>query len=398
MKTKRSPLFWASLGGVVFIATLGLAACAPYSLAADEPTQSRTTESGYPGPPPSADMPTQLPLPTDADGSPNDLYSYFATPAPDETVEVVNIVESQPVQPTPVYHFENIRIGEGINWIMVLKVTDPKTGKQVRLGDDSGSAVIGALNDELVLWFFVCDPCRTLKAGLYAHWFSSGKDVWIDNQTILIYGSVEIWGEWVTYLKPPEKSSYHTANSVQLYLYNLRTGEKLLISKHAVHILAGSLGYRAVNEDQVAWMEDGRTVNDWTLHVYDLKAHSARQINVDLKDVRYLSVSRNMVVWWDVFWKGYDLTREALFTIPIIPPGWDNNSVQRDGPVTALGNTLHWSLTVDGTPHYFTASLVPKGQGPQVTHAVPTPQRKPAVSPVAVTPTPVPLPTAYPEA
>src|ERR1051325_9773984 len=134
------------VSSLVFIATLMLTACAPYSLAADEPTKSMTTESsypGYPGLPLSTDTPTQMPLPTDADGSPNDLYSYFATPSPDETVEVVNIVESQTVQSTPVYDFENRLIGEGINRVMVLKVTDPKTGKAIRLGDDSGGAVIG---------------------------------------------------------------------------------------------------------------------------------------------------------------------------------------------------------------------------------------------------------------
>lgn len=391
MMMRPSPRFWAQCCGWAVIG-FALTACAAYSVAANDPAKGSTAASGYPGPTLDSSTSISPPLPTDADGSPNDLYSYFATPSPDEAVVVAEVAEIVPEAKVPLrYSIESQPLASGPEHWRALYVVDLETKNKVRLGDDSGTAIEGALSDEYFLWFFICDVCQGVKSGFHAYSLVSGKDIWIAEKVYHTQGSVQIAGQWVTYLKPPGEPRRYAA---QLYAYNLQTGENLLIAKNAVYSISEAVGHRAVNEDQVAWIADGATVNDWTLHVYDLKGHSTRQISVDLKDAHYLSVSPDAVVWWDVFWKGYDLERGALFTIPVIPVGWENVSVQKAGPVLAKGNQLHWTLQVNGKDHYFTAPIVPKGQGPQATHLIPTPVLKLTVS--VPTPTPITLSTAYP--
>lgn len=378
MNTKRLPRLWIKLCGLVVVASLMLVSCAILPLASSETTEHVITESGYPGPTPSDGPATLPPLPTQADGSPNDLYSYFATPSPSERVGVDNVVEVSTTLPTPNYDFENTLVGSDVNRIMVLYVTNPRTGKAARLGDDSGSAVMGTINDNYVVWVFLCDPCQDMRAGIYVHSFANAKDTWIDDQAIATQGSIKIAGQWITYMKPSESPSRYAA---RLYAYNLQTGENLLIAENAIYMVAGTAGYNAVNEDMVAWVADGPTVNDWTLHVYDLTTQTTRQIEVELKDPRYLSISRNIVAWWDVFWKGYDLAQDALFTIPVVPPGWDVASIKSVGPVEARGRQLFWTLEVNGQTHRFTAPLVDRVSTPQ---------------PASTTPTATAVPTTYP--
>jgi hypothetical protein len=364
-------------GGWALITSLALTACAAYSVAANDPTKGVSLEPGYPGPTLDSGALTALPpLPTDADGSPNDLYSYFATPSPEEAVVVTEIMEIVPEAKVPArYSIESQPLASGPAHWRALYLDDLITRNKVRLGNDSGTAIDGPLNDKYFLWFFLCnpDPCQEIKPGLHAYSLASGQDLWITNEAYHTQGSVQIAGQWVTYLGPAEKPGRYT---VQLDAYNLLTGKNLLIAKDAVQVISGNRGDMALNEEMVAWIKDGPTVGDWTLHVYDLTTQSDQQIVVELQNARHLSISRNIVVWRDVFWRGYDLKRKALFTIPVVPPGWKSGLVQKDGPVIAKGDRLYWTLQVNGEDHSFTALIVPKGQGPQPTHVVPTPHLK----------------------
>jgi hypothetical protein len=368
-----------------------LASCVPALFSPAGQADNITTTSAYP--PPATVIPAAPPpLPTQADGRPNFLYSYFATPAPNETMGVAEVLEISPeiILPSQ-YSVESQPVTGGPEYWRAVYVVDSITGDKVRLGNDSGSAVYGAMNDDILLWFFRCDSCEDVAAGLHAYWLRTGKDNFIAENVYSAPGSSKIAGQWVTYLKPPERPSRYSS---QLYAYNLQTGQNVLIATDAVYMSERTASYNAINEDQVAWIATGPTVNDWTLHVYDLTTQTAQQLEIDLIDARYLSVSRNLVVWWDVFWKGYDLTRDALFTIPVVPPGWENVPIHKDGPVTAMGNQLYWLLEVNGEEYYFTAPVIPKDEAPPTVQPIPTPIGLPTLAPPRNTPTM--LPTTYP--
>jgi hypothetical protein len=71
-----------------------------------------------------------------------------------------------------------------------------------------------------------------------------------------------------------------------------------------------------------------------------------------------LSVSGDIVVWWDTFWRDCDLRQDTLFTIPTIPRGWENVSTQPYTPVKVRDDQLYWSLTVGEQVYHFTAPIM----------------------------------------
>ncbi len=98
------------------------------------------------------------------------------------------------------------------------------------------------------------------------------------------------------------------------------------------------------------------------------------------------------MVWYDWYWKGYDLAENAAFTVPILPPGVDRSAITGIGqPVTAHGKTLQWALEINGTERHFAASIAAKTPG-RVLHPAVT-----LLSPATVsTPGVVTAPTSYP--
>jgi hypothetical protein len=54
------------------------------------------------------------------------------------------------------------------------------------------------------------------------------------------------------------------------------------------------------------------------------------------------------------------LSRDAYFSIPIVPRDWENVQIEKNSPVVASQGRLYWALTVNGQEHYFTAPLVPR--------------------------------------
>lgn len=73
-----------------------------------------------------------------------------------------------------------------------------------------------------------------------------------------------------------------------------------------------------------------------------------------------VSVSNHVVVWLDSYYKGYDLQQQALFTIPLVPPGWENLAISGIEPVTVTNEHISWGLILGNKVHRFTASLVPR--------------------------------------
>jgi hypothetical protein len=381
---------------------LGLSSCAPPVVAEGRPTpNSSPTLAAYP-PPVSA---TPRPLPTRADGK-IDRFSYLnsllVTPLPDEKLMVSNIVliKSGAI-PTPVpprYSILNERKGEGVNRVYMLLLHDSQTGTDIRLGDDAGSAIFGTMNDEYILWR--CAGCAELQTGFYAYRLATSQEILISNSSTFKWYS-QIDGQWVIYREM--ESANPTVSDLRAH--NLITGEDFLVASDVFYPFAhqgiGPLNpsdYYIIRSDKIAWvaakMENGLQLS---MRLYDLTTRTTRTLNLPETSIprQGWNIFGELVIWRDKFWQGYDLKRDAYFTIPVIPPGWEDVPIKDASLVTAKDNTLYWSLTVDDETHYFSAPILPKGQGPQPTHVVPTPHQKPTVSPGVITSTPIPPSTAY---
>jgi hypothetical protein len=145
-----------------------------------------------------------------------------------------------------------------------------------------------------------------------------------------------------------------------LRAHNLATGEDFLVGNdvpyNQIFNNRPSSDYYAIRDGKIAWVE---VQEEWTVRVYDLMTHTERTLNVpDMQSPVNLSISDDIVVWWDKFWQGYDLEQDALFTIPTIPRGWENVSTQPYSPVKVRGDQLYWSLTVGDQVYRFTAPIM----------------------------------------
>ena len=413
---KRPLNLYAGPFTILAIISLGLAGCAPSVVASGQqgrPTQMAMTTSAYPGPTP-VNNNTQIvppPRPTRADGKTDRFNSIWVTPLPDEKLALGNITFTSPVPiatPTPTsprYLIQNGFEGEGLAKEFVLRVHDSQTGSEFRLGDERGGALFVVLNDQYLIWmgYHLCEGCTESMFGLYAHSFDTNTELLISDK-IGGHGYAEIDGPWVIYIDIQDP--LQTASN--LYAHNLETGEDFLVATNAVYPYGGSMygspkpsDYYLIQDDKIAWVAQAPLAGKsypWEMQVYDLTSHITTTLNIPegLSMPQHWNIFGDMVIWQSDFWQGYDLKRDAYFTIPIVPTGWENLPVIPRDLVTAEGNNLHWSLELDGETYSFTAPIVPKGQGAQPTHLVPTPPRKPTTLPVAITPTPVPPPTAYP--
>lgn len=374
MSTKSSSYQFMYPGILILIGSLLLASCVPYSPDTEHQTNSIAAAFAYP--PPSVMEPT-LPilLPTQADGSPNSSGSIFATPSPLEKVEVASISEVTPESmPIPRYSVESGPIVGGPEHWRAMYIVDSVTGNKVRLGNDSGTAVYGAMSDEYFLWFFLCDQCQDVKSGLHAYSLKSGENKLIADNAYSTFGSVKIAGNWVTYISVTGK---YTAD---LYAHNVATGEVLLVASDVLHsspFHAGNSIFSVVNEGKVAWVAIDLESQKAKLKVHDLATQITQDLEIStqyLPLLRDLSVSDQIVVWRNEAWWGYDLIQRALFTVPVVPPGWDVSMIKSVGPITAKGAQLFWSLESDEKTYYFTATVTEKGsQPPRPTPELPVP-------------------------
>lgn len=394
MNKKTTSLCFAGIG---LLLSLGLASCAPSVVAEG---QSRPTPNPVatllPYPEPTLDnTDTQLtppPRPTRADGVPYRFEGLLVTPLPDEKVSLGQVVEipAAAAAVPPRYAIRNEKKDEGTSSHTFVFIQDTQTGSEVRLGSDKGQALLGATSDDYVIWKSLCDGCADLKTGLYAYSIKTTKNMLVSN-TLRGRGFPKIDGQWVIYVDEKDPSQHIS----DLHAHSLTTDEDLLIGP-VLQVHAGATAYYTIQGGKVAWVVGGAGQNP-TLRTYDLTHHTTQTLSTPEQifiPIQSLGISENVVVWWSDFWQGYDLKRNAYFTIPIIPPGWENLPVIQKDLVTAEGNKLNWSLELDGETHYFSAPIVPKGQGAQPTHSVPTPHRKPTQSPVL--PTPTSFSTAYP--
>jgi hypothetical protein len=394
MRIRRISVF-----ALLIISSVVLTSCAPAVGAEAQPkgtSNAAATRPPYPG----LNSETPPPHPTQADRTPDQDKGLWVTPLPNEKVGLGNVVETNavplPTSVPPRYTFRNEFVGQGNEARFALFVHDTQLNTEVRLGTDDGDASFGVMNDEYVIWRFRCYACKedtALKTGLYAYTLASGEQLLI---TAGAGSHPKIDRGWVIYTDAQDPNQMVS----NLYAHNLITNEELVVSKDVVHPWVGlAMGspnpsdYYMIRDTKIAWVASAPLGKKWGMGMYDLATQAARPLTIPgVLLPRDWDFFGDILLWRDGFWQGYDLQQDAYFTIPVIPPGWENVPLQGVSLVTAKGNALYWSLTVDDETHYFTAPIVPKGAQP--THLVPTPHRK--LTLVAPTPTPVAVSTAYP--
>lgn len=292
---------------------------------------------------------------------------FLVTPLPDEKVRVGAITEFVPPVvslPQPRYTVrEDIppwqpitRPDQTIRDIPVQKlfVQDSATGHEIRLGDDAGDALFQMMTSQYVIWRYQWNGWAetTRKTGLYAYVLETGEEIVIARKPDHAPLYPEIDGQMVLYTDAKNNNVYFA----KLRVHNLATGEDFLLGKKIPYYGRSASDYYALGGGKIAWVEadNGRTVR-----VYDLATRTTRILNVpNTTSPEMVSISGDIVVWFDKFWRGYDLQQDTLFTIPTVPPGWESVSVQPASPVTVKDDRLYWALSVNDKVYRFTAPII----------------------------------------
>lgn len=349
---KRISIFWLIGLGLLSIITI-------FRLTRPAITQPLGAHEQF-IPTPAGAMP-RPPQPTHPDGTETPIHSLFAaTPAPDEQVSLANIIEVVPT-PTPTHPYRAVTTLQAPGTLATLVVRNEATGQAIRLGNDQGNTNLEGMSERYIIWrYYPCTGCAisNVQAGLYAYDVTNGNQ-YVISQEPQGQWYAELDGDWVIYLVYTAPGSDEFAT---LRAHNLATGEDFLVADHiALHSGFLPSSSYALQGDKIAWL-DVSTTNLLSLHVYDLTSRTAQVVPTPpwTGFPTNVSVSNHVVVWLDGYYKGYDLRQQALFTIPIVPPGWENLAISGVEPVTVANEHISWGLILGNKVHRFTASLVPR--------------------------------------
>ncbi|MDY7080399.1 MAG: hypothetical protein SXV54_26260 [Chloroflexota bacterium] len=345
-----------SLGIVVCMMISGVivAGCASARSVAQDVHLIPTPEGAIPMP--SCDEPTWI-------VGEQEVCRFLVTPLPDEKVRVGTSTQVAPSVESQQQSRYTIRedippwqpVTEPGQIIPVKKlfVHNTETGQDIRLGDDAGHALFRIMTSEYVIWRYQWNGRSetSRKTGLYVYVLETGEEIVVARQPDADPWYPEIDGQWVLYVDGQNASKHFS-----LYVHNLATGEDFLLGNQVPHYGVTPSDYYAINGNQIAWIE---TEGGWTVHIYDLATRTMRLLDVpNTSSPGNPSISESIVVWFDKFWRGYDLEQDVLFTIPTVPPGWENISVQPASPVTVKDNQLYWALEVNDEVYRFTAPII----------------------------------------
>jgi hypothetical protein len=359
--------------GVVCVALLAflaiLTGCEPATLEnlADQPTASLspTEAPGYPGPSDTQIAPTVPPTyPEPTPAAPVTPPEIAPNPTSDPKVPVI-IGPWQEVKPTPGSndHFlAALQYKEGPDSIRrdTLLVTDTMSGRVIVLGDDQGYATFEGMSEKYVVWSYVGNAGSTgqsIATGLHAYDLLSGSDTFVGTGKGEI-GYIHQDGDWLTYLDNSDgaKTGFWT-----LRAHNLATGEDTTLSqaipfRHGVFPRA----LHDVYHDIAAWVEVDAVSGQPIIKVEDLKSRDTKIIKVPVDNgPQLLSISANYVIWVDNALLGYDFASNRMFTIPSVPPGWEDRASAISVVVRDDHLEWHWTYATAQDP-YFVADLIRK--------------------------------------
>jgi hypothetical protein len=239
-------------------------------------------------------------------------------------------------------------------------IFNPIVNHRVKLGDEYGTASYGTGAAQHFLWFYTCGTCPTLQPGLYAYSLNTDTSSFVSDNAMRSYETLKVVEPWLIYVGATQGSR------ADLHAYNLSTGEHVLVADNLTKPLSDYLKkYYALNEGTVAWVSTSPEYNRINLNVLELSTHQSRQL--DLPPYRspfsQLRLSSGIVVWkWDYAWKGYDLSNDALFTIPETPPiqGLENVKVL---DILPHERSIIWIVEAFWGKRAYSASVVEKVPG-----------------------------------
>lgn len=296
-----------------------------------------------------------------------EVCRFMVTPLPNEAVLVGSITVFSPTltnQPQPNYTIqEDIPPWQPVtrtNQILPVRklfIQDMQSSQEIRLGDEAGDAFLEIETSQYVIWRYQWNGrSETLrKTGLYAYVLETGEESVIAQHPDIDPWYPEIHKQWIVYAD----GFNDVQGIVNLRAHNLVTGEDFQIDDSIPHMQAFNTrpasDYYAISDTRIAWMS-----SRWEMNIYDLKTQTLHVLDVPNgnSSASDVDISGDIVIWWDKFWHGYDLQQETLFTIPIIPLGWENIAVQPASPVTIKDDLLYWSLKVNEDIYRFTAPII----------------------------------------
>jgi len=116
--------------------------------------------------------------------------------------------------------------------------------------------------------------------------------------------------------------------------------------------------FYGVNGAQASWVEYDVTTKTYAIKLMVLGTGVTRVLPVQPKQPRFLSMSRDLLVWRDIYWHGYSMLKDQFFTIPYAPVELEN----KPGIiVTAKDTAVEWSYTTNAHDYVrFTAPIITK--------------------------------------
>lgn len=314
------------------------------------------------------ETPLQTPLPTLGEGT--RAWGAYVTPLPDERLQAGPIIElpTQPIAlqdnlPVLNYRTETIEVetSPATSPNTYIVVTDLQTGQPiVQLGDSNAYARTLAKLTDFLIW--VCGNCPNLDYGMYAYSFATKTNALISPQPA---DYLKYTKEWLIYAIEQDKPY------ASLYAYNLETQEVLSVTEEMVVLTSYESGerppwmYFAVDGTKIVWVMNVASPGEqraFGLQVYDLEQQTYQTLSLPapFRGLYRLAFNGSLVVWKTDFWQGYDLSQDAYFTIPIVPPVLVGSLFDDVGAVVPWEGQLYWSITPLGsTERYFTAPVVP---------------------------------------
>ncbi len=159
-----------------------------------------------------------------------------------------------------------------------------------------------------------------------------------------------ISGYWVVYL------DLQREREATLHVHNIETGEDftLGITPYSNNAFAGR--FHAIGPGRVAWVEN----ETYQVHLYDLNTNQDRVLTELPADCRFNDpmLSENfLLIGGCGQLMGYDLSRDVLFSVPLLPPG-DWESMLGSSGVVLSGDRVAWNLTLNGELRLYTAQIV----------------------------------------
>ena len=240
--------------------------------------------------------------------------------------------------------------------LLPLYLIDTQTGVETRLGDSSGAAVFGTINELYLLWFFLCDVECPTTGGLHAYNLVTGVDNLIAKQ---VSSGIhpQITNSWTAF----GGFNGDGSREATLYAANLQTQEVITLTRNLPARDSKVQGYFGISDDLAAWYEAQNTIV-----IYDLTAHRelTRLTNINTVfneqylDVYDLSPGETIVTWSSNY--GYDLvTRSYLRLGRMVPPDWDNAPVRDMSRIQERNRLLSWAIYMrDGSQRHIRASLL----------------------------------------